>query len=419
MVFDTILVSAYGGVDDHTGCEHCIVMDDHFECEECSDLLPAVARAPGQYICIPCRDEHYFTCTVCRSVSHNDNHYTNDGDESICYSCWSNASDEDDDTFNTNQVIRDYSDRAANFLGPFGDIATVRYGIELEVERTGTGRTDSYATKCLEKLGKDFAIAKHDGSLTDGFELVTAPADLPTHWNRWTRLLEDRPKGLASFKSQTCGMHVHVSRKYHDTKTGLDKPLLSHLQIGKLLVFVNADENRGFITSVAGRTGKRWARRSKKNVSDGAMMDDDRYQAINITGQWTIEFRIFRGTLALGAVLKNLEFCAASVEWSKDASMQALGWQDFVAFVSRTPRRWPNLSKWLRTKGYMEGGAVAKAPAKRPPVSGRGHVVGEQRYIGEREYTWLIEHTPESGDRTRRTTGWHYWTPSGWRIRGQ
>ena len=56
---------------------------------------------------------------------------------------------------------------------------------------------------------------KHDGSIDEGFEIVTHPMSLDYHKNNmpWERIFE---KALAmdyrSHQTSTCGLHIHVDR---------------------------------------------------------------------------------------------------------------------------------------------------------------------------------------------------------------
>jgi hypothetical protein len=286
-----------------------------------------------QTICDRCRQRHYFYCEGCSQVRHNDDY----ADDDRCTDC-----PEERDS----GPILDYSNKVADRMGPFGP-GPIRFGVELELECVNGTTPGERAELVLGRIGHDFAVCKSDGSLTDGFEIVTAPADIATHRKRWAQLLTERMKGLRSWDTSTCGMHVHVSRRP-----------LSRLTIGKILVFVNSAENRDFIHTVAGRDSSRWAKIYPKKVSAAHRNRDgqaDRYEAVNLQNDHTIEFRIFRGTLLLAGVLKNLEFVAATVEYCAQAGCADLGWRAFVDWVARTPKVYPNLTGWLRSKGYARG----------------------------------------------------------------
>ncbi len=56
---------------------------------------------------------------------------------------------------------------------------------------------------------------KHDGSLEDGFEIVTHPMSLEYHEKHmpWAAVLQEAVSmGYRSHQAGTCGLHIHVSR---------------------------------------------------------------------------------------------------------------------------------------------------------------------------------------------------------------
>jgi len=82
-------------------------------------------------------------------------------------------------------------------------------------------------------------IFKKDGSLdAASWEIVTKPLSLSKQKEFWTPQIFKYliSKGLISYNTECCGMHVHVSRKS-----------LSLLQIAKLVKFIHNKENYKFI----------------------------------------------------------------------------------------------------------------------------------------------------------------------------
>lgn len=274
------------------------------------------------------------------------------------------------------EIIADYSSRVTTV--PLG-VGPVWAGVELEVESHGD--RNAQAKAILEIMG-DFIIIKNDGSLQNGFEIVTRPASLDIQRKMWTKFFEKRPDGISSWKKGTCGMHVHMTRRgvtkhgerYRDLdayqsaygaltkqqdkalETPLGKvnpryPAMSNLTVAKMVMFVNAPRNYRLVTKIAGRTGERWARiYEKKGVKD-ALAERDRYEAINLTGQETIEFRIFRGTLLPSGFFKNLEFCFALKDYCASAGNSFVECQNsdaFIKFVNGRKKEFPHLSAFLK-----------------------------------------------------------------------
>ena len=305
--------------DDHHLCEDCLT-HEYFTCAHCDEITPngdettvdgeswcescrsndatrccdcpqwsadehTIGYSHGS-LCETCYENHYFTCEECNEVCHND-HYHGDG---YCDDCRSNDPDN----------IMDYSTDILDIIPTRLDKSKIYFGVELEVIAT-SGDVGCIAYDCRDILGTNFAITKHDGSLgSRGFELVTIPTVIAKHAKRWEPLLDSPPRGLRSWDNPKCGMHVHVSRAP-----------LSALTIGKVLVFINADENKKFVVSIAGRES------GYAEISPKKIVDANRYcgsGAINLGNEDTIEFRIFKGTLKKTSFMKNLEFVAATVQ---------------------------------------------------------------------------------------------------------
>jgi hypothetical protein len=188
------------------------------------------------------------------------------------------------------------------------------------------------------------------GSKYAGFELVTAPADLATHYSRWPLLSTAKHSNLLrSWDTPTCGFHVHVSRNG-----------MSALQIARIVLFVNHPHNKLFIQKVAGRGSAKYCRYFNKEPKDAVGVhyknDENRRQAVNLTNEKTIEFRIFRGTVNPKHILRNIEFCDAICDFCYPAS-RPLGDINnkikFLSFVEQNKKRWPLLAAWLAIHGFI------------------------------------------------------------------
>lgn len=313
----------------------CYFCDQYLRhCEECSEDVWIDGRETyevvgGAYFCISCFSQNYTHCSECEHVASIE-----DADEDgRCRRCV-NAG--------RRSTIRSYTDRTANRLGPFGK-GPLFFGVELEVENRGDDEdsTSEKAAICLDRIGRDFAVCKYDGSLNNGFEIVTAPSEVLHHRERFKRLLSTRIEGLRSWKTSTCGMHVHISRK-----------ALTPLTIGKMLVFVNETANSKLVHGIAGRKDSHYCQVMKKKVTD-ATVRGDRYEAINLTNEHTIEVRIFKGTLLYEGVMRNIEFCQALVQYASTYGLGDMNIAGFCRFIAFSPREWPCLSMWLRAHDFI------------------------------------------------------------------
>lgn len=313
--------------------------------------------------CLPCYDAHFFLCESCGTVTSREEmcSVVGDDDGMYCGSCCAEAEDEDEDEeFN---LIHNSSTDVLDFCLKLGSpIDGVYYGIELEVETEKRSESAEYFLGLLD----NYAIIKEDGSLSNGWELVTAPATIEIHKKELAkRFLSEREAireyGLSSATTKTCGMHVHISRGP-----------LTNLQIGKMQVFLHNPANRSFIEVIAQRNPEVYASfAGQKKVVDVLKGSDSRYTALNLQNDNTVEVRIFRGNLRVDRVFKNLEFCAALVAWcatgvSGIADCAEHG--NFIQWVAPRKKDYPYLVAYLMETTYLS--KKANPRAVEAPITG-------------------------------------------------
>jgi hypothetical protein len=226
-------------------------------------------------------------------------------------------------------------------------------GVELEVEVAGRHYKTYYGghdqngaypsewgDEVLNLLGEDFVVLKEDGSIDFGFEIVTAPASLPVHAERWKRLLESAY--VSNFRAKrNCGMHVHMSRA----------GFLDPAHIIRMGNFITG--NKRFITRMAGRSSTDYAYidpRKKYQYADGIAWDNSRYEGLNVTPLHTVEMRIFASTLDYPRFLANLQFCKALATFTREVQDANLKTTDFRAWFGDKETSYPELSNLIYTK---------------------------------------------------------------------
>jgi hypothetical protein len=260
------------------------------------------------------------------------------------------------------------------------------YGWEIETELIPPDNADKaidydntrygVAKRINRRLGEDGYVGiKEDGSLQlngkysepftpySGFEIVSQPADYATHIARLEEALRanNEPKLDASCKAwevASCGFHVHVGRAQ-----------LSRYQIGMIVLFVNAKANRSFMYAVSGRKGNAYcvynsnralsdAIRQERVVSEQettSPRDRSRRVAINLSNRNTIEFRIFRGTVNIRHVMRNLAFVDAVCAFCESgvSHRDVLTPPAFINFVASNRKRWRLLYDWMVVRGFI------------------------------------------------------------------
>jgi hypothetical protein len=235
------------------------------------------------------------------------------------------------------------------------ELNTAYYGVELEVEKRKACPNDiAERVHNLMHRHLPFALLKGDGSLSNGFEIVTAPSTLNAHKKYWQPFFnsgDEAINNLKSWNTDTTGIHIHIS-----------KSALSQGNIGKILVFINDEKNEEFINHIAGRNSNQWAKKSPKKISDGARTDTDKYEAVNTSHRNSIELRIFRGNLSRIGFFRVLEFVDCLVNFVKNTTPKKLYYTDFIKWCELPQNRsgYPYFYGWLTRKSYCKGKPTRK-----------------------------------------------------------
>lgn len=259
-------------------CEDCLSSETAF-CEQCGGRIWADDNAGDEHIhlCQSCYDRCYTRCSHCgRVVSDADVFYPeDDSDQVLCDMCSRH--------YQSAQVIHDYYYKPEFTF--YGD-GNRYFRVELEID--GAGESNPSARKILEIANAEGQrlYCKHDGSLDDGFELVTHPMTLAYHLKEmpWEKILNKaKSMGYTSHQARTCGLHVHVNRTaFVKTEAEQDE------YVACIMYFF--EKNREELLENA----KKWYR-------------GKRYTCVNLCNTHTIEFRIFRGTLKLNTLIATLQ----------------------------------------------------------------------------------------------------------------
>ena len=175
-------------------------------------------------------------------------------------------------------------------------------GAELEYE---CENKEVAKVEVLELL-HEFAILKSDGSLYNGFEIVTMPALYEGHKKYLEPFFNSFPTSLKAESS--CGLHFHVSRKP-----------LSLMTQGKLIEFMNREDNGEFLTMLAGRERNSYTPQDNSRTIGYILqgISGDRYNTLNINNPDTLEFRIFSPAITWADYASKMEFCLSLVEYCK------------------------------------------------------------------------------------------------------
>lgn len=291
-------------------CEDC-AYNDAYRCDNCEEYFVADIMHIdewGNQICDHCYDDGYITCEDCGRI-------TNDYEEiDDCYYCSSCADDRRE--AEADEPIHQYGYKPApiKVSRAFERGVKLMLGIELEVD-CGSNRYDT--AKEITDAAEGRIYCKVDGSLRDnGFEIVTHPATLAYHLYdfRWANIMRIAKKnGYKSHDTETCGLHIHVGREEfgssYEEREAVSRKLV-------VLVSVLKDEMTKFSRRKSAHL-EHWAKIPALDftgLSESAILDYafnavrfDRYVAVNLRNEHTVEFRLFRGTLKRDTLAASLQ----------------------------------------------------------------------------------------------------------------
>lgn len=334
-----------------TICDWCY--EDHWTtCEDCGTMIhidDAYWTDGEYYICEYCRDE-YTSCERCGALVHNDYIYCEyDGDyDYLCEHCH--------DTYGQNsRIIHSYNYKPQPIF--YGD--GVRYiGVELEIDKGGEDNENAKLLLDTANENDERIYIKHDGSINDGFEIVSHPMTIDEHINnmKWDKVMIDALNmDYRSHNTSTCGLHLHVSRRaFGDTYATQDE------NIAKVLYFV--EKHWDNILNFTRRTIENlehWA--SRYGIEENAIKtyekakgDYNRYRAINLRNDNTIEFRMFRGTLKYSTFIATLQFVDFLCEYCINSTIEAIqncDWYEFTESIDGDKNA--ELIEYLRNRNLM------------------------------------------------------------------
>ena len=330
---------SYLEVDNDFFCEPCFeyarTHTDIYLCTQCEGYTYDCNRFDSDYYCDSCYNNNIFSCDDCGEEYHQDNgHYC----------------EREDEDYEDHSLIHSYGYKpSTEFFGQ----GQWFLGFELEVESYNGGSKHDGAQIAQDVLGGR-AYMKEDGSLNDGFEIVTHPHTLEAY-NKdldWSFLSKLQVNGFRSWNTGTCGLHVHVSRTAFDPygiRTRSEKILLRQAHELRFMKLIY--DNQRQVERIAGRSGNHYSTFGDRGnlvpkVKYGHQ-NDGRYSAVNTENYATLEVRVFRGSLKEKRVRSALEFVHAAVEYTRDLKVNgknnALMWSKFIAFVVTNETTYPNL----------------------------------------------------------------------------
>lgn len=324
---------------DHLGyvCQDCID-EVCFQCDDCGEYVVndernqvVGERGEVRHVCNNCLENSYFWCEGCGSYHpESEMHWDSDSDCYYCDECW-------EERCNDNLVLNyhGFSDWQPHYLHSKNE--GIMHGFELEVESTN----DDDA-RTVKNYMEDFVVMEHDGSLTEGFEIISHPFTTEyfnvVQASDFKGMLEKLDENGCESGESNSGLHIHVSRECltHNTALSEDEVIDNIIMImesfrNELMKFSrrtseNMDEWSSFISTNRSdfEMSYKWIKDNKSNR--------ERYRALNLTNSKTIEFRIFNGTLDFNTFMAALELVDNIVNIARKGNIDGLTWADIVTY---------------------------------------------------------------------------------------
>lgn len=239
-----------------------------------------------------------------------------------------------------------------------GSMPKIYFGIEIEAEAMSRSYPSDGAELITDRCN-GLVYCKHDGSLNNGFEIVTHPMSFGYVKNHakplWDSLSHLRRQGFRAWTTSTCGLHIHISRN----------AFLSEAHLHKFMWFIyGSDVSRA---SIARRTAQEshiasikhfagrdshWSKFDRESFLGTAYDGDDdngnsvyvtptlaeiakgrtkkgnpiqpyaneRYLALNRNNRHTLELRFFRPSLRPETVQASIEFVQCLFDYTEQVT---------------------------------------------------------------------------------------------------
>ena len=333
------------------GQEICAVCleDNTLLCSHCGERIWASDNAGilATPLCQACYDDHYTCCCRCGTLTRESTAYYEEADEyderPYCADCFH--------TLSHDKSIHDYYFKPEPIF--YGDGPRF-FGVELELDEGGEDTDNARELLDIANEARPLMYIKHDGSLNEGFELVTHPLslDCQLHDMPWERLCKKALSlGYRSHRASTCGLHLHVSRTAFGN-TGSEQDA----SIARVLYFF--EKHWEELLKFSRRTQRqleRWAARYGYKEHPMDILDfakkgyhEGRYTCVNLQNSDTVEFRMFRGTLKANTIFAVLQLvdriCDCAIHLN-DVELKRMAWTTFVSGCTQ-----PELVQYLKER---------------------------------------------------------------------
>ena len=305
-------------------CQYCadhnsnIIWCEGHDCYEYQDDDDIITLANGNTICRNAFEYgDYFYCEDCEEYYHIDYACWCDSEE--CYYC------EDCIDNHKSQYISEYHDHDYDEFKMTDEDEEndnkLFFGMELEIEANHRNNHDNLAFEILN-LTDDF-VFEQDGSLNNGFEIIS----MPFSRNYMKETLEDTLKDILKTINKhnyegknTCGLHFHIS---YDAIRSIPN-LLKIVEYYKEELTILSRREESSLNRWSPFYTKNFDKEEITNEMIEEIVDDyqSRYHAINLDNNYTVEFRIFKSTTDHKTLMATWELVNNIVAYANDYEVE-------------------------------------------------------------------------------------------------
>lgn len=291
------------------------------KCEDCGDWFARdghYVRGMG-YVCNDCYERgDYFYCDECGDIVRGDEW---DFDEECCCRCAESMRSREIRDYHCPPELKWYGEPNPSWRGRMRGI-----GVEVEIDRNGRDRDaeEGLLGKLEDLCPNDEIYFEYDGSLDNGFEIITQPHTIKAFYEMpWKEILQACVDyGYSAHEVGTCGLHMHISREFFGNTEEVQ-----NIAIAKLIQFYEL--YWGDCLKVSRRTeeqARHWAHRYgiiDREYLETKHHEYGHYMAVNTGGRDTVELRLTRGTLKYESFMACIDFMltvcknSRTIGWSK------------------------------------------------------------------------------------------------------
>ena len=342
-------------VNNKVWCKEC-AKEEFTCCSECGEpITKEVFTVDGKTLCKDCFDKKYimyggviYSKDVCTIV--DDVLIPNDELEEKAFKCvkcgkWHLKSSKSTVEYNIcnecwkelPSLVKTYHHYESDFwnVHKIDDENTSKIptmGVELEVEKSGGDYSHKEVSYLIHDKFDDFLVFESDGSLDNGFEIISQPMTLKYAYNlgKLQKLFEILQKTKFKDSSNT-GLHIHVGREcLGKTDTERDETITKICVIletfqKEVCNFARRNSN-GYCRFLTDENGNKTLKYIKRNRGG------DRYTVLNENNYSTIEFRIFKATDDYETFMATLELVNNIVTIARDVDINGMKWNDIINY---------------------------------------------------------------------------------------